>query len=79
MERVTLEVEWWADKDGNPVPFGSPLGVSVLYGIGASVPSSVAAHLESVADSLKALEQAEDKAILEAPTNKAIKAPRARK
>lgn len=72
MERVTLGVEWWQDKNGNPVPFGSPLGVSVLYGIGASVPSSVA-------DSLKALEQAEGKAMAEPPATKAIKAPRVRK
>lgn len=73
MERVTLATEWWADAEGNPVPFGSPLGVSVLYGIGASVPASVA-------DSLKAIEQAqtEDK-MVEPDSNKAIRAPRARK
>jgi hypothetical protein len=80
MERVTLATEWWADAEGNPVPFGSPLGVSVLYGIGASVPASVAAKLPSLADSLKAIEQAqtEDKAAQPA-SNKAIRAPRARK
>lgn len=72
MDFVTLDTEWWQDAGGNPVAFGSPLGVSVLYGIGSRVPSSVA-------DSLKALEQADDKAILATPADKAIRSPRARK
>lgn len=72
MDRVTLDREWWADKDGNPVPFGSTEGVSVLYGIGAFIPASVAA-------SLNALEQAPEDKMVEAVADKAIRAPRAKK
>lgn len=73
MERVALDREWWADAQGNPVPFGSLAGVSVLYGMGALVPASVA-------DSLKALTEAPaDKAIKSPPADKAIRSPRATK
>lgn len=48
MDIVTLEAEWWADAQGNPVPFGSPDGVCVLYGAGARVPSSVAESLKAL-------------------------------
>ncbi len=73
MERVTLDREWWADADGNPVPFGSTAGVSVLYGIGASIPASVAAELKAIEQA-----QAENK-MVEPAQNKAIRAPRAKK
>lgn len=73
MERVTLDREWWADAQGNPVPFGSASGVSVLYGIGALVPASVAASLKAIA------EAPADKAIKSPPADKAIRSPRATK
>lgn len=66
MDMVTLAEEWWADGSGNPVPAGDPRGRSVLYGIGARVPASVA-------ESLKALSApVEDKAVKQAPRRKAL-------
>lgn len=73
MDRVTLDREWWADAGGNPVPFGSESGVSVLYGIGASVPASVADHLKAIEQG-----QTEDKMVKPA-SNKAVRSPRAAK
>lgn len=66
MERVKLAEEVWQDRDGNPVPFGSVAGVSVLYGAGAQVSAEEAARL---AQALKALDAP--------PANKAVsKAPK---
>lgn len=65
MDFVTLTEEWWADREGNPVPFGDPRGASVLYGIGSRVPVSVAESLNALRPKQKALgpEQVENKAI----------------
>lgn len=66
MEPVTLTEEWWADGSGNPVPAGDPRGRTVLYGIGARVPASVA-------DALKALSApVENKAVERPARTKAV-------
>jgi hypothetical protein len=65
----TLSAEWWADAEGNPVPYGSPSGVRVLYAAGAEVPADVA----------DALNGTEGKDIAAPPSDKAVKGPRSRK
>lgn len=73
MDMVTLAEEWWADGSGNPVPAGDPRGRSVLYGIGARVPASVAEALKATTESLKAIAApVEDKAIKQSPRRKAL-------
>lgn len=67
MDKKPLDSEWWADKDGNPVPFGSPAGRSVLYAAGAMVPADVADALNGEAE----------KAMIAPPSDKAVrKAPK---
>jgi hypothetical protein len=34
---IIVKEEIWQDKDGNPVPFGSEKGVSVLHGAGVEI------------------------------------------
>lgn len=58
MEIVALDVEWWQDAQGNPVPFGDARGVSVLYGVGSRVSAEKATAL---------------KAMLSPPQDKAVK------
>lgn len=58
MEPVTLDVEWWQDAQGNPVPFGDARGVSVLYGVGSRVSAEMDRSL---------------KALLSPPRDKAVK------
>lgn len=81
MERVTLEQEWWQDAQGKPVLFGDPAGVSVLYGLGALVPASVAQSLAELGISAKSIESAEveDKAISAPAASKAVRSRGAKK
>lgn len=68
--------EVWADKDGNPVPFGDSRGRTVLFGYGVQVTAADAKKYGIGPDGLlkKAVSTApQNKAIENAPDTKGIK------
>lgn len=67
MERVRIEVEWWQDASGKPVPFGDPAGRCVLCGAGSYMDADKARALGIHPD--------QQKAASAPPSDKALRGP----
>lgn len=70
---ITIRQEIWGDAEGNPVPFGDPSGVAVLFGEGVEIHDEIAKQYGILSNGK--FVGAEQKALKAPPQNKAMKAP----